>query len=219
MANVLPGTVQSAAPHLKGFDTAGVLNASEAQQFFQAGYAFCFRYLSRGNGQSPGDLSFNEAKIILDSGLALGAVQHVLSAGWTPTQQLGTEYGTNAARNATSIGLPHGMNIWLDLEGVNPTTPPQQVIAYCNAWYDAALAGGFVPGIYVGAGCGLTGTQLYRNLKFQHYWKSMSKVPTIPNRGYQLVQGFVKDPVFGVGIDSDSTQTDQKGGTVLWLKK
>lgn len=215
----LPGTVQPAAANLKGFDTAGTLNANEVQQFVQGGYAFCLRYLSRGNGQNAGDLSFNEAKTILDGGLALGAVQHVLSAGWTPTKQLGTEYGTNAASNAKSIGLPGGMNLWLDLEGVNSVTPDQQVIDYCNAWYDAVLAGGFVPGIYVGAGCGLSGSQLYNNLKFQHYWKSMSNVPDIPNRGYQMIQGFVKDPVYGVGIDSDKTQTDAKGGTVLWLKK
>lgn len=219
MANVLPGTVQSAAPHLKGFDTATVLTAKEAQEFFQAGYAFCFRYLSRGSGQNPGDLSANEAEVILNSGLALGAVQHVLAQGWTPTQELGTEYGTNAAHNATSIGLSGGMNIWLDLEGVNTTTPAQQVIDYCNAWYDAVVAGGFVPGIYVGAACGLTGTQLYSNLKFQHYWKSESKVPDIPNRGYQMIQSFVQNSVFGIGIDADATQNDLKGGAVLWLKK
>ena len=219
MKNTLSGTVQSAAPKLKGFDTAGVVSAGEAKEFAQAGYAFCLRYLSLGNVQKPGDLSYNEANAILDAGLALGAVQHVLNAGWIPTKELGTRYGTNAANNAKSIGLPQGMNLWLDLEGVKTGTQAPQTIAYCNAWYDAVLQAGFVPGIYVGAGCGLTGNQLYFKLKFQHYWKSMSRVPDIPNRGYQMVQGFVKNKVFGVGIDSDVTKTDLKGGTVLWLKR
>lgn len=219
MENILPGTVQSAAPNLRGFDTAGVVSANEAQQFAQGGYAFCLRYLSLGNVQKNGDLSYQEANNILNAGLALSAVQHVLKAGWSPTTQLGTEYGTNAANNAKSIGLPSGMNLWLDLEGVNPATSDQDIIAYCNAWYDSVFSAGFVPGIYIGAGCGLSGSQLYYNLKFQHYWKSVSNVPDVPNRGYQMVQGFVQDKVFGVGIDSDVTMNDATGGSVLWLKK
>ena len=217
-APLLPGTVQPAAPNLKGFDTNTVLTAQKAAAFKQAGYSFCLRYLSRGNGQQSGDLSYTEAKAILDAGLALGAVQHVMSAGWSPTAELGTQYGTNAASNAASIGLPQGMNLWCDLEGIKSGTSAQTVIDYSNAWYEAVVAAGYVPGIYVGADCILTGSQLYSDLKFQHYWKSLSTVPDIPNRGYQMIQGYVKDPVNGVYIDSDSTQDDLKGGAVLWLK-
>lgn len=216
--SLLPGTVQSATPNLKGFDTNTVLTAKQATAFIQSGYSFCLRYLSRGNGQQPGDLSYAEAKMILDAGLALGAVQHVSAQGWSPNAALGIAYGTNAAHNAASIGLPQGMNLWCDVEGIKTGTSAQSVIEYCNAWYDSVAAGGYIPGIYVGANCMLTGDQLYNNLKFQHYWKSMSSVPDIPNRGYQMVQGYAKHPVNGVYIDSDSTQTDQKGGAVLWLK-
>ncbi|WP_294675714.1 DUF1906 domain-containing protein [uncultured Fluviicola sp.] len=215
---LLPGSVQNAAPGLSGFDTNTVLNATSASCFVNNGYAFCFRYLSRGHGQQPGDLSYTEAKTILESGLALGAVQHVSMPGWTPSASLGTEYGTNAAYNAASIGLPAGMNLWMDLEGIASGTSAQTVIAYSNAWYDAVFAAGYIPGIYVGANCILTGDQLYNSLKYQHYWKSLSQVPSIPVRGYQLVQSFSKDPVCGVSIDKDSTMTDQSGGTVLWLK-
>lgn len=216
--NLLPGSVQHAASGLNGFDTNTVLNATSAACFVQHGYAFCFRYLSRGYGQQPGDLTYNEAKIILEAGLALGAVQHVSMPGWTPSTQLGTEYGTNAAHNAASIGLPTGMNLWMDLEGIAPGTSAQTVISYANAWYDAVLAAGYIPGIYVGAACILNGDQLYSSLKFQHYWKSLSNVPAIPQRGYQLVQSLAADPVCGVAIDADTTMTDQLGGSVVWLK-
>lgn len=213
----LPGTVQQATPNLKGFDTDTVLTAQQAAAFKSSGYAFCVRYLARNNGQGSDDLSYNEAKSILDAGLALSAVQHVPSPGWTPTAALGTTYGTNAAANAASIGLPQGMNLWCDLEGVAAGTPTQQVIDYSNAWYDAVHAAGYVPGIYVGASCMLTGNQLYQNLRFQHYWKSLSNVPAIPNRGYQLIQT-MGSTVNGVSTDNDSTQDDLLGGAVLWLK-
>jgi hypothetical protein len=213
----LLGTVQHAVPGLKGFDTNTVLTAASAGEFAASGYAFCFRYLSRGAGQQPGDLSYNEAKTIMDAGLALGAVQHVSMPGWVPSATLGKEYGTNAANNAASIGLPKGLNLWMDLEGIASGTSAQTVIDYANAWYDAVAAAGYVPGIYVGANCILTGDQLYNDLKYQHYWKSLSRVPEIPNRGYQLIQSYTPDAVCGVSIDTDTTQNDEQGGAILLL--
>lgn len=213
----LQGTVQHAASGLKGFDTNTVLDATKAACFASSGYSFCFRYLSRGTSQQSGDLSYNEAKIILEAGLALGAVQHVSQAGWVPSGSLGTQYGTNAANNAASIGLPKGLNLWMDLEGIATGTSAQTVIAYSNAWYDAVSAAGYVPGIYVGANCILSGNQLYNDLKYQHYWKSLSRVPEIPNRGYQLIQSYTPDAVCGVSIDSDTTQNDEQGGAILLL--
>jgi hypothetical protein len=216
MSTTLPGTVKSAAPGLLGFDADTVISAAAAQQFKQNGYSFCARYLSLGNGQNAGDLSNAEATSIINAGLALIAVQHVRAEGWVPAAALGSTYGNNAASNAASVGLPKGMNIWCDLEGIATGTAAQNVIDYCQAWYAAVNAAGYVPGLYVGANCILTGAQLY-DLSFQHYWKSLSTVPEIPNRGYQLVQKWFPQAEFGIGIDQDTTQTDHKGGTVLWV--
>ena len=213
----LPGTVQPASPGALGFDADSHISANVAQLFAGQGYAFCVRYLSRGPVQAARDLSPAEANAILGAGLALMAVQHVRNAGWLPTAALGQSDGTNAARNAAAIGFPPGVNIWCDLEGVNQAAAAQDVIGDCNAWYAAVLAGGFVPGLYVGANAILTGQQLY-DLAFQHYWQSESKVPAIPVRGYQMVQTLVPQPVNGIGIDQDVTQTDQQGGQALWLR-
>lgn len=213
----LPGTVQKANPNLKGFDADTVVSASQAAYFNSNGYSFCIRYLSLGNGQQSGDLSYNEACNILNAGLALSAVQHVRNAGWNPSASLGNTYGENAASNASSIGLLSGMNIWCDLEGVASGTPAQNVIDYCNAWYNAVYDAGFIPGIYVGANCILNGNQLY-DLKFQHYWKSLSNVPSVPQRGYQLIQSLEQSLIDGLSIDNDLTQNDEKGDSMLWLK-
>ena len=210
----LNGTVQGAAPGQRGFDANTVITPTVARQFFSQGYAFCIRYLSRGPEKST-DLSASEAADILNSGLALFPVQHVSAAGWSPTGSLGQQYGAQAAANATQVGFPPGVNVWCDLEGVKSGTAAQDVIDYCNAWYDAVAAAGFVPGIYVGANAILSGQQLY-DLPFQHYWKSMSNVPAIPNRGYQLVQ-HPSQTVNGISIDLDITQDDNKGGQVQWL--
>jgi hypothetical protein len=212
---ILPGTVKSAAPALNGFDSDGFISAELASRFKYNGYAFCARYLSLGQGQNPGDLSNAEATGILNAGLALIPVQHVISESWTPNEELGVEYGSNAAANAASIGLPKGMNLWCDLEGVSEGTNEQSVINYCTAWYTAVFNAGYIPGLYVGAACGLMGEQLY-NLPFQHYWKSASNVPSVEPRGYQLIQG-EETTVLGLGIDPDTTQYDAEGGAVLWL--
>lgn len=215
MASTLPGTVKSAAPGLKGFDTNTIVTAQVASQFKSQGYSFCARYLSRGTSQGTNDLTNSEAAVILNAGLALIAVQHVAAEGWVPSASLGTTNGTNAANNAASVGLPHGMNIWCDLEGVAAGTTAQTVTDYCQAWYTAVANAGYVPGLYVGANCILNGTQLY-SLSYQHYWKSLSNVPMVATRGYQLTQG-AQTTVNGIGIDSDTTQNDNLGGAVLWL--
>jgi hypothetical protein len=212
----LSGNIQSAPNGALGFDADTPIPSSAAQQFASQGYTFCVRYLSRTQGQLPGDLSANEANAILSAGLALMSVQHVRGEGWSPTAALGQQDGTNAGYNAGEIGFPAGVNVWCDLEGVNPASVPPDVIGYCNAWYDGVAAAGFVPGLYVGANCILDGQQIY-DLKFQHYWKSLSRVPVLPARGYQLIQTLVPQPVNGIGIDQDVAQTDSAGGQALWL--
>src|SRR5882724_13012865 len=115
----LNGKVRSAAPGMVGGDTDDKVSAAVAQDFFNKGFKFCMRYLTRVAGdENPGDLTEDEAATILLSGLQLGAVQHVARKPWNATAALGAQYGANAAANARQIGLPAGMNLWLDLEGV-----------------------------------------------------------------------------------------------------
>lgn len=214
----LKGTVQKAPAGLKGFDADTVITEETAAKFVADGYTFCARYLSLGE-ESHSDLTPEEATTILNAGLALIPVQHVRMPGWKPDAQLGITTGVAAATNAHAVGFPKGVNVWLDLEGVAAGTAADDVIGYCNAWYNEVANAGYVPGIYVGADSVLTSGQLYADLKFAHYWKSESRVPDVERRGYQLVQHFEPNLVNGIGIDIDNTQNDNLGGQVLWLKQ
>jgi Domain of unknown function (DUF1906) len=214
---MLPGHIQSAPPNAKGFDAnTPIGSVAVAQAFANSGFKFCIRYLAHGPHQGLHDLSNVEATNILQGGLAVMPVQHVRQPGWVPNQGLGTQDGQFAAQHAGAIGFPSGVNVWCDLEGVANGTSAAEVIAYCNAWYDAVHSTGFVPGIYVGADAILSADQLYHLLKFQHYWKSLSHVPPIPVRGYQMTQT-AGGTVHGIAIDNDMTQTDNKGGQAQWL--
>ncbi|WP_266168510.1 DUF1906 domain-containing protein [Dyella subtropica] len=213
----LPGTVCSAPSGLRGFDSDTVISHRTAGQFVGEGYRFCLRYLPHAGGGTAGCLTAQEANDILTAGLALMPVQHVRKAPWSPDGPLGQSDGAYAAAYARSVGFPVGVNVWCDLEGVDGQSSAQDVIDYCNEWYDAVSQAGYVPGLYVGANAGLSGQQLYSNLQFQHYWKSCSAVPALPERGYQMVQTLVPGTVNGIGIDRDITQTDGAGGKAQWL--
>lgn len=212
----LPGTVEAAGDGLRGIDTNSVVTAAMAANFFARGFRYCVRYVSRIAKQGADDLSTSEAIDLLNAGLAVMPVQHVRAAGWLPSAELGASDGVHAAYHAFVIGFPAGVNVWCDLEGVSADAAAQQVIVYCNAWYEAVSAAAYVPGLYVGADCILDGPALRFRLKFAHYWKSLSDVPEIVGRGYQMVQSH-EHVVNGVSIDEDRTQTDLLGGKVLWL--
>jgi hypothetical protein len=211
--------VEPAKAGARGFDANTPLTKAKAAALKQAGFAFAVRYLSRKAKPPAGDLTKTEVTAILDAGLALMAVQHVAAPGWTPSATLGTEYGANAAAHAKKVGLPPGIAIFLDLEEVSPKAPAADIIAYCNNWHDELAAAGYAPGLYVGSNCGLTPHQLYRALKVKYYWKSGSKVPAIPHRGYSMVQTILKDDVVaGVAIDRNLIVRDAFGATPLWAR-
>ena len=108
--------------------------------------------------------------------------------------------------------------VWCDLEGVTVGTPAAQVIDYCNQWHAAVAAAGYVPGLYVGFRCGLTPAQLYRALRFTHYWGAYNlnsdEAPAV--RGLQMKQSSPKalDAVAGCAFEFqvDTVRGDALGG-------
>lgn len=203
---------------IKGFDTNTKLNADLAARFKEAGYQFCLRYLSRLEAESPNDLSSDEVNEILEAGLALMPVQHVQRPNWQPSGELGKTYGLHAAEHAREVGILPGVNVWLDLEGVFPDTPKQEVVNYCNAWHQEVFNAGYNPGLYVGSQAILSGEEFYTLLPFSHYWKSLSRVPDVAKRGYQMIQ-WRESKAFGIDIDEDYIQLDHLGGSVIWMIK
>jgi hypothetical protein len=219
---ILSGITESARAGLKGFDANTPISASTAAAFYAKGYRFCVRYVGR-TAMASYDLTSTEAKTILGAGLALMVVQHVLNPGWSPTESLGEEYGANAARFARQIGVSPGVNLWCDLECVATGTAASDVIAYCNAWAAQVAGSGYVPGLYVGYQPGLSASQLYYDLKFDHYWGAYNldgdEIPS--TRGLLLRQkvgtGGTIGGVSTESYDDDVTMTDALGGNAVWL--
>ena len=208
----LQGSVQGSPNGSLGFDTKAKLSSAMAQGFAED-YTFCVRYISLrefgdAEGSTRSDLTHEEASEILKAGLALMPVQHVPNSGWMPNASLGKQYGTNAASNVDLIGFPIDVTIWCSLEDVNTSASAQDVIDYCNTWYEQLTLWGYMSGLYVGANPGLNAGQL-SELKFQHYWKSESDVPD-PSTGYQMTQGFT-ETVNGISINPDRTCVDNQG--------
>jgi hypothetical protein len=211
----LIGRIESAPDNALGFDTDQPISLAVARQFRGDGFRFCLRYLSFGGRQQSPDLTREEANHILDAGLALMVVQHVRNPGWRPTGALGTSDGRNAVSNANSVGFPtSGMNVWMDLEGVDPTSRIADVIEYCRNWH-GQVAGHFTPGIYVGFNARLNSQQL-ADLPFLHYWKAGGHIPPVAGWGYQMIQISANETRHGIHIDRDTTQTVHRF-TVQWL--
>jgi hypothetical protein len=203
-----------------GLDLTTRLNRVSARQYYNRSFRFVVRYVGRDDGSTTYvDLSEEEGQAIIDAGLGLGVVQHPLAEGWHPTRDLGTQFGSAAARLCGGAGLPLGVTVWLDLEGVAPGTAAQDVIDYCNAWYDEVSAVGYIPGVYVGANPGLSADQLYWDLRMASYWRGGSSeaagVPAdIPHRGYQMTQRITGTA--GSEVDKDVVKTDNFNGRVQW---
>jgi len=212
---MLSGTVKKATTGLLGFDANTIISKELADEFFKQGYRFAIRYLSR-SPEPAYDLNPAEAENILNSGLALMAVQHVRAGYWAATGDLGTADGIMAGKNASFVGFPAGVNIWCDLEAVDPKTTPDSVIAYANNWASAVRDAGYLPGLYVGYESQLSSAQI-AGLGFKSYWRSQSNVPNAGVFGYQMIQLYAETSINGIKVDFDVTQSDFKNNQVTWL--
>ncbi len=192
-----------------GFDVNQPLSASQAAAFKAAGMDLCIRYIPRTVQLIKGNLTMPELNILLDAGLSLMAVQHTPLPGWMPTAELGSQYGSYAATYAEIIGLPKGVNIWLDLEEVSTSATAHQVIDYCTQWFAAVNGAGYVSGLYVGYQTGLRDQELW-DLPVKSYWKAYNCDQSIPKRGWQIIQHTQKS-LNAITYDPNTIQADNLG--------
>lgn len=207
--------VKAATEGMIGFDVNQPISGAQAAEFFADGYSFCFRYIPRIPKLAKGNVTMPEIAAILGAKLALGIVQHTPLPGYDPSAELGETYAKYAIEYCEQIGLPKGINIFLDLEEVSKAATAQEVSAYCTSWYNIVNAGGWMPGLYVGYGTGLTDEQLWM-LPFKTYWASYNTDNKIPNRGYCMVQHPQKT-LDGITFDPNTIQADKLGGLPILL--
>jgi hypothetical protein len=214
----LPGHVISAPDGVRGIDTTERITSTIAMALHDHGYRFCVRYVRRDQPHASA-LSPAEANTLLRSGLGVMLVQYVESdSAWSPSAAKGTANGSVAASEAARLGFPPGVTIWCDLEGVAAGTPRRAVIDYCNRWYKAVSGAGYVPGLYVGYHAGLSAADLYKELRFAHYWAAYNlnadQYPAV--RGVQMKQSKHQpaDVVPGVQLEFqvDRISADRLGG-------
>lgn len=201
----------------KGFDGDTVMNSSSLDAFYAQGFRFAVRYVRNTNSSTSANLSEAEAQTIRSAGFALMPVQHVRGKGWHPTGTLGQQDGALAVQQVIDCGLPKRICVWLDLEAVSGEATASDVLAYCSAWFTEVSNAGYLPGIYVGADCGLTQDQLDDQLPFEYYWRSGSTVPSLPNHGYCMVQTIDSDFLIGgVSYDLDTITADGISKPPVW---
>lgn len=198
------------------FDVNTPLTGAQYAEFKAQGYGAVIRYIPRKASLIAGNLTAAEVAAILGAGLSLSVVQHVAPPTWEPSAKLGELYGQYAGQYCAEIvGLPKGMNVWVDLEEVCSGCTPQDVIDYAKAWYNAVDLTGYVPGIYVGWNIKLSDQQLYA-LPYKHYWRSYNSDQNIPVRGFQIRQHTQKT-LNGITFDPNEVEADNLEGLPFFL--
>jgi len=207
--------LQTASPADLCVDVDEVLVASQCAGLRAASVKGVFRYLS--------DLTPGEISAITGSGLTLYFVNHSRLPGWIPSSVDGTADGNRDVSQLQKLGVPKGVHMFFDLEGVGdgpiPTAARGQanVVAHVSAWAAVVSAAGYIPALYVGAQALLTSAQLYALPVFL-YWASASNITdaaenaAVPECNWSVIQGRPVDVmVAGVEADYDSVYQDNKG--------
>lgn len=197
------------------FDVDAPLTGVQYAEFVKAGYSTAIRYIPRTPQLIRGNLTGAEIGAVLSAGLGLGVVQHVSEDNWTPTDELGSDYGSYAASYLSAIGYPQGGIAFLDLEMVNRAATSNQIIAYCTQWFSKVKAGGFLPALYVGWQTGLSSQQLY-DLPFIVYWRGYNADIPVAKRGCCLLQK-PQQTLNGITYDPSTVQEDALGGLPAWV--
>lgn len=140
-----------------------------------------------------------------------------------------TDGAVDEIEQLRALGIPAGCTAWLDLEGLKAWhTDPLVLIGLLEKWAHAIAAGGWMPGLYVGAPQPLTGKELY-GLPFVRYWLGIGRCvdrtgdDAYPACGWCVRQDWHNHGVgmlwkdTGVCVDTNGVQCDHKGRLPVWV--
>jgi hypothetical protein len=185
----------------RGTDSVQLVDAASAARLKEAGFDFAIQYL--------GTVTRDGVAAIVAAGLGFMSVTYA------------DKFDGAATVNAlASLGLPPGITAWLDVEGL-ATMDPVLVKSRINAWAESVQNAGFMPGIYVGAGCPLTSVELYA-LGVTRYWKALSRIIdrngqlAEPGCGWSMLQLFPSVTRGQVWVDVNVMQQDYRGRLPVW---
>jgi hypothetical protein len=143
----------------------------------------------------------------------------ILTAGmgaWFVTTA-GQYDGAVVVKSLQALGLPKGVSVFLDLEGLTAFhADVPTLIAKINSWAAAILAAGFIPGLYVGSPQPLTSDEMWR-LSVQRYWRGQGRIDdrnnalAEPTGGWSVTQFYPSVIAGGVLIDKNMVGQDYHG--------
>ncbi len=122
-----------------------------------------------------------------------------------------------------ALGIPAGVTVFLDLEGLAAfKSDPVDLAAKVNAWADAILAAGYVPGLYVGSPQPFTEAELW-SLRVKRYWRGQGairdrfgKLAEPTGCGWCMTQMWPSHSRGGVWVDSNMAGQDYKARSLTW---
>lgn len=191
-----------------GVDTVMSLDTQACRFLVREGFHFAVRYL--------GGMSRVEFERILCSGLAVMPVTYSRGAGWVPSFELGCYDAEKAIARLKELKMPHGVTVWLDLEGCDSTANKTKL--WINAWSLAIRKANYEAGLYVGANPGGMDSESLWKLPFvNRYWRSCSNVPEPASRGWCMQQLKPWNHKLGsLTVDIDVIESDYKGDRPTW---
>lgn len=186
----------------RGTDSVTLLSGDVAQNLKASRIDFVLRYL--------GSVTAAELRDILDAGLA-----------FMPVTYANRFDGAQTVAEAHALELPAATTLWLDVEDTHDDAAT--VTRKINGWARVVLAASFMPGLYVGAGVGLTSLELYA-LAVVRYWRSMSRIVdrfgelAEPACGFCVEQCYDTVSWGGIRADIDFVHKDWRERLPNWAK-
>lgn len=147
----------------------------------------------------------------------------VLSAGmaFIPVTFANRFDGAQAVVQMRALGLPTDTTVFLDYE--NPQVDVDAVTSSMKNWAAPVVAGGFMPGLYVGSPQLHTSAELFA-LPFTRYWKGQGSTRdrfgalAEPKCGWCVTQMWPQHVRDGVLVDDDMIGQDYYGRVPNWVR-
>ena len=159
---------------------------------------------------------FDGVSQYLGGGVTAQSVQAITNAGlgFLPVTFADRFDGEQTVAECHALGLPDGVTVFLDVEGIGPSITAAQLMMKIADWAHPVADANYIPSMYVGWKALLTSAELYA-LPVYRYWKAFSRIldrngqPAEPACGWSVIQSPTTTRA-GVQVDIDFVTGDYR---------